>query len=211
MQKHAPLASRSDSLMGSLSAVDEQKRLNAEVDHLKRTLVQSHYTIAELRVALAEAHERCDEMGRELVEHTMAELPGMGGALSMMANLDGVSLDLHGASSRSAPRLHRFATVGSSLSLDASRFDLLCRWPDLRSDRLLPASKKEASQEANAATVSGKQQQQQGTVPVEASLARVVLRLAKDEGPLGLLRNGLLALLLFIVVARLVLQFILWL
>jgi hypothetical protein len=205
MQKFAMV--RSDSLNVSVTLGDELKRAQSEVEHLKRTLAQSQYTIAELRVALAEAQERCDDMGRELAERAMHELPGIGGALSMMANLDGVSLDLKqpgGAPSRPGSRLHRFATPGSTLSADALRQEVLCRWPDLRDERVLPIPAR-AAQSAETQAVPAARKQ--AASAVKSSLLQLLAQ-AREGGPLGALRTGLLALVAFVVVLRLLIHLV---
>lgn len=225
---HGGRMTREQSFSVSLSSGEEQKKSQAELESARRSLAQAQFAIAELRVALAEAHERGQELEAELAAQQLATLPGIGGAQAMMSNLGEMPSSLDRPQLRSArfdqrereeeKQLERaqkreretaffsshssflsrsalrFASVMSAGRAEAHRSELLCRWPDLRVDRTLPALPEKEPKTTTSTTTTGGSAKKKETVDVA---------LGKEGGLIGLVRQSMLALALAIVVLRL--------
>lgn len=194
---------REQSFSVALSSGEEQKKSAQELENVRKSLAQAHFTIAELRVALAEANERCDELSNELVAQQMADLPGMGGALSMVSNLTEVSLE-RPPPLKSMKSVLRYTSVVSAGRAEAQKHELLCRWPDLRADRSLPAVAEE-----KLASVSSTQKG--GAAPAGAkkeTLDFLLSKVSKEGGVFALLRHGMAIFVASIVTLRLLVFFV---
>ena len=129
---------RSQGLQISMSAADELRTAQVEADLAKRKLREAQHTIAGLKLALAEADERAEELGAELLQKAMDESPMsiLGGANSLANGTGALDKRSHQGSLRGLLRRQRT----SLFSEEGQRNLRLSRWPDLKVDAASEAS-----------------------------------------------------------------------